>query len=583
MCSPQRIHAAKSIPSNPCISICLPAGWVARPSCHRHHGRAVSPLVPSSSPFAAPPFLQALHPWPFLHRPIDPSAHPSIHRPNSFSLGLHLDPDQIRPPPSPMASALVPIQPNSLQWFVSYTSTYAPVSCLSAATPSELLSNLGDSLLLTNRCLCSKQSSPTVCSYITRNPTSKNLDFYSCGSDAACKKGCKLDGSLKTTSSLSCNSALRTVLSTQDYTSPSTWDPHLNTPYFLYYTYASNDATCSILYEVYRFPVYPTCTHINGSAYGLSLLNPTSHYLELFACSDPRCNTCHFVRSDYVRDQCVLGVSADEQALNSYVGGARLNNPNVVISSTFPNQTFASTSSSSVASVTQTSASSNSASLSSGTVSPTATVQPPPDIQSPPVGLIAGISTAAGVLVAGVIALFCYRRNYNRNHQATSAADVTSDSDAGAGWTPMRRGPVNAYAPVSTQHGDNPGFGAILRLPPLSLSYVDPPPYVFQSSSPATAPQLDAIAPMSLPQSTQPTDRHPAPQIPLPPLPRDGSGASTVGITPDIIPPTHPESSFRWSVSSGDAEPAASARSSQTLFPVYQYRHQHQHQDGIDP
>ncbi|KAI9209274.1 uncharacterized protein BJ171DRAFT_576847 [Polychytrium aggregatum] len=334
--------------------------------------------------------------------------------------------------------------------------------------------------------------------------SNNSIITYRCGQDTTCTKNCVYTSSVTTTSINPCPNGDATGLyGTADYTSTSNWNPGFKTNYFSYYTFSTNDNTCSKVYAANRTPVYPTCTMIITGIYGYTIFNPNSRNIEYYACGDAGCNTCQLVSSDSLSTACGIDSGDSESFFTTYYSGSILNDPNVVLPSTFPNQT-----------------------------KPTPTPTPPSPSPTPlaassnsNIGLIGG-AVAGVVVVAGIIAGYLWsRRSKNPQPQNPPALVVPVNNPAPVATSAPALPPAAATSPAANftshypiQGSGQPNYGQpaypgagygqypnaytqdyrasfVSGYAPSPTQGYAAPPYASSDHSAATSPQASYLAP----------------------------------------------------------------------------------------
>ncbi|KAI9207951.1 uncharacterized protein BJ171DRAFT_492216 [Polychytrium aggregatum] len=240
-------------------------------------------------------------------------------------------------------AAAIPINPSSIQWVSHYQSNRTPPQCApSASSAVNVINNLGDFLIASNRCTCSPAtgSVPSSCQYISVVPANSSIFANDCGQDPTCKKSCRVVGQYSTTNPNPCSTNfLSGAFSSLDFTTTALWDSSFKTKYFAYTTFSLNDASCSTVVDVNRTSVYPTCTQIKTGLYSITLKNTALNRLEFYACSDSACSACQMASSLSISSACSLDSKDSGTYFSIYLRGSLLSDPSLALKSSLPTRT----------------------------------------------------------------------------------------------------------------------------------------------------------------------------------------------------------------------------------------------------
>ncbi|KAI9202490.1 uncharacterized protein BJ171DRAFT_569682 [Polychytrium aggregatum] len=432
-----------------------------------------------------------------------------------------------------MSTTVIPINPAQVQWLAKHKANYSSPECLVGVTsPATAIFNLGDVVLASNRCACfaATQTTNSSCQYISVSSATNTAFVNSCGTDATCKTGCQVVGSFSTASSNPCTSNYITgAISSSDYTTTALWDPGFNTNYFYYYSFSMGDTSCSSAFLANRIPVYPTCTLVMTGVYALTLQNANNGQLELYGCSDSKCNTCQLAYTDTRSNTCVIDSNDSGTFFTIYREGGVFNNPLLALPSGFPNQTVVPTTTKSVV----------------ASLTPSAT--PSPDTQSSGnsaaiIGGTVGGILALAVLVGGIIA---WRRFGSKNPKQDQARPTSTLSSTAS--QPRSQPTVNSSVVESHQGYDTRGA---------------PPPPASQPYS-SQAPPVQPFATQGFAHPQHPGHPYPPHSVPAQPLP--GQPLPPQQLSPQapyqsprqsFLPSPHPSAPYGAPYASDAAYPA---------------------------
>ncbi|KAI9193458.1 uncharacterized protein BJ171DRAFT_526677 [Polychytrium aggregatum] len=237
-------------------------------------------------------------------------------------------------------SAVTPIDPTNIMWITTHSSVRMNPQCATASMSGlQVVTQSGDWVYATNRCMCLPSTSGETCFYFSLSTTLNTVDYITCGTDNTCKSNCQAsEFSIASVNPCASNGFTGTY-SKNDFTTSDTWESGFNTPYFYYWSYSYNDPTCKNPASGTRIPMYPTCTQVLNGVYSITINNTLGGTIDAYECTDSTCSTCQLAWAHTLfGNVCQYDSGSSGTNYSTYEGGGMPSTPSLTFRTALPSK-----------------------------------------------------------------------------------------------------------------------------------------------------------------------------------------------------------------------------------------------------